>query len=73
MSHVIAAVSTGRQVAAIGILRLSGDGAVQVAGRVFSARSGKPLEAAPDRQMVLGCLRDKRGRILDEVLAILKL
>ena len=31
MSHVIAAVSTGAQVSAIGILRLSGDGCIDVA------------------------------------------
>ena len=36
MSHVIAAVSTGTQVSAIGILRLTGDGAAQVAGKVFT-------------------------------------
>ena len=35
MSHVIAAVSTGWQISAIGILRLSGDGAIAVADRVF--------------------------------------
>ncbi len=35
MSHVIAAVSTGSQLSAIGILRLSGEGCAQVAGQVF--------------------------------------
>ena len=36
MAHVIAAVSTGNQISAIGILRLSGDGCAQVAGSVFT-------------------------------------
>ena len=32
MSHVIADVSTGHSVSAIGILRLTGDGCAEVAG-----------------------------------------
>ena len=36
MSHVIAAVSTGNQVSAIGILRLSGDGCADIGGKVFT-------------------------------------
>ena len=39
MSDVIAAVSTGRQVCAIGIIRLSGDGCIAVAERVFTPLS----------------------------------
>ena len=35
MSTVIAAVSTGNQISAIGILRLTGDGCATVAGKVF--------------------------------------
>ncbi len=69
MPHVIAAAATGRTFSAIGILRLSGDGAVAVADRVFSARSGRPLSATPDRTLVLGTLRDAKGRVLDQVLA----
>ena len=44
MSHVIAAVSTGNQISAIGILRLTGDGCAQVAGKVFKLTNGTPLE-----------------------------
>ena len=36
MSHVIAAVSTGASVSAIGIIRLSGDGCIAVADKVFT-------------------------------------
>ena len=70
MSHVIAAVSTGNQVSAIGIIRLTGDGCAQVAGKVFSCKSGKPLTQAPDRKLVLGTLNDKEGRLLDQCLAV---
>ena len=70
MSHVIAAVSTGWQISAIGILRLSGDGAIAVADRVFQASSGVPLADTPPHRMVLGHLRDTQGRVLDQVLAV---
>ncbi len=70
MSDVIAAVSTGNQISAIGILRLSGDGCAQVAGRVFRLRCGSPLWEAPDRKLMLGALLDVQGRILDQGLAV---
>ena len=43
MSHVIAAVSTGASVSAIGIIRLSGDGCIAAADKVFTLNSGKSL------------------------------
>ncbi len=70
MSDVIAAIATGKQPCAIGILRLSGEGCAEVAGKVFSLHSGTPLAKAPDRQLCLGRLRDVRGRIIDEGLAV---
>ena len=53
MSDVIAAVSTGRQICAIGIIRLSGDGCIAVAEKVFKA-SGSPLTQSPNHKLVLG-------------------
>ena len=53
MSSVIAAVSTGNQVSAIGILRLTGDGCAQIADKVFTTNSGIPLWEAPNRKLVL--------------------
>lgn len=70
MSHVIAAVSTGNQVSAIGILRLSGDGCAQVGGKIFKPNNGKPLTEAPNRKLVMGTLLDKQGRIIDSCLAV---
>ena len=70
MSHVIAAVSTGNQVSAIGIIRLTGDDCAQVAGKVFTLNNGKPLTKAPDRKLMLGKLQDKDGRIIDSCCAI---
>ena len=70
MSHVIAAVSTGNQISAIGILRLSGDGCADIGGKVFTPNNGKPLSEAPNRKLVMGTLQDKHGRIIDSCLAV---
>ena len=66
MSHAIAAVSTGNQVSAIGIIRLSGDDCISIAQRVFS---GNLLEA-PNRKLILGCLKDTQGRTIDQCMAV---
>ena len=71
MSHVIAAISTGHVVSAIGILRLTGDGCAQVAGKVFKLTSGMPLEEAPNRKLMLGTLLDKEGRVIDQCMAVI--
>ncbi len=70
MSDVIAAISTGKQPCAIGVLRLSGEGCAVVAGRVFTLKCGKPLDEAPDRKLMLGTLWDVKGRELDHALAV---
>lgn len=70
MSHVIAAVSTGSQISAIGILRLSGAGCAAVAERVFTRKNGLPLSQAPNRTLVLGSLHDQQGRVIDQCMAV---
>ena len=70
MSHTIAAVSTGNVVSAIGIIRLTGDGCIQIADRVFTLNNKKSLTSAPDRKMLLGQLADKQGRTVDSCCVI---
>ena len=70
MSDVIAAIATGRVPCAIGILRLSGPGCAEAAGQVFTLRGGMPLAQAPNRKLMLGTLRDRQGRVIDEALAV---
>ena len=70
MSHVIAAVSTGASVSAIGIIRLSGDGCIAVADKVFTLNSGKSLGESPYRRLVLGTLHDKQRRVIDQCMAV---
>lgn len=66
----IAAISTGRTLSAIGIVRVSGDGCSAVCDRVFQAGNRKPFSAQPPRQMVLGRALDREGRAIDQVLAV---
>ena len=66
MSHTIAAVSTGNVISAIGIIRLTGDDCIAVADKVITLYNNKPLTSAPDRKLLLGQLRDKEGRTIDQ-------
>ena len=70
MSHTIAAISTGNVISAIGIIRLTGDGCAEIAGKVFTLNSGAPLSEAPDRKLMLGQLHDKDSRVIDSCCAI---
>ena len=70
MSDVIAAVSTGMSVSAIGIIRLTGDGCADVAQKVFTLNNGNSLTDAPNRMLMLGTLQDKHGRVIDQCMAV---
>lgn len=70
MSETIAAVSTGSQVSAIGIVRLSGDDCAVIGGKVFICKNGRPLSDAPNRKLIMGKLLDKQGRVIDHCMAV---
>ena len=65
MSDTIAAVSTGTQVCAIGIVRMSGSKAIDIADRLFSPVSGRKMADCEDRKLIYGKLCDEQGRLLD--------
>lgn len=65
MQDTIAAIATGQQLSAIGIIRLSGENAISVADRIFTPSFGAPLCEAPDRKLIYGELRDREGEIID--------
>ena len=70
MSHTIAAVSTGNQVSAIGIIRLTGDDCIAIADKVFTLYNKKSLTTLSDRKLMLGELHDKQGRVIDSCCVI---
>ena len=69
MNDTIAAAATPLGPSAIGILRLSGPGAVEAVDRVFTPFRGGPMRARPDRMLVYGAFRDREGRVIDHCLA----
>lgn len=69
MSDLIAAVSTGSQRTALGVIRLSGEGAASVAAKACKPRFGGVLTDYPPRKLVLCDFTDGDGNLLDEVLA----
>lgn len=65
MSDTIAAIATGTQVAAIGIVRLSGPESIPLMDRLFKPMNGRPMSQAKDRTLVYGRLYDAAGALLD--------
>lgn len=69
MSDTIAAIATGSQRSAIGIVRLSGPESLSAVERLFTPASGRKLHTYPVGTLVYGTLRDEKGRVLDQCLA----
>ena len=69
MSHPIAAIATPPVPSAIGILRLSGDGAIEAAAAVFRPAGGKSLAEYESRRLVYGTLLGPDGSPIDQALA----
>ena len=65
MSDTIAAIATGTQVAAIGIIRLSGPESIPLMDRLFQPMNGRPMSQARDRSLVYGRLYNAEGELLD--------
>ena len=65
MPDTIAAAATGAQVAAIGIVRLSGPEAHAIAEALFRPASGKRMRTYEDRKLVYGGLYAGDGALLD--------
>ena len=65
MSDTIAAIATGAQIAAIGIIRLSGDESINIIDRLFYPAKGGLMSANEDRKLVYGKLCATDGAVLD--------
>ncbi|MCR4770932.1 MAG: tRNA uridine-5-carboxymethylaminomethyl(34) synthesis GTPase MnmE [Oscillospiraceae bacterium] len=71
MADTIAAIAGGAGRSAIGIVRLSGDGAIDIADRAFRPLKGGPLALRPSRKLVLGDAVAEDGRVMDRCLAVI--
>lgn len=70
MSDIIAAISTALAPSGIGVIRLSGQGCAQAADQILKPVSGGKLSDAPNRKLILSDLLDRRGRVIDRILAV---
>lgn len=68
MGETIAAISTALAPAGIGVVRISGDGSVDVAGRIFRARGGKKLGSLAANTAAVGTVYDGADAV-DECVA----
>ncbi len=69
MEELIAAIATGTVKSAVGIIRLSGEGAIPCAAKVFRPKSGKSFGTGAPRTLVLGDVVEAGGRVVDQALA----
>ena len=69
-ADTIAAIATAPGEAGVGMLRISGARAIEVADAVFRAASGKRLKDAETRRVLYGHVVDEEGAPIDEVLAL---
>lgn len=67
-SDTIAAVATGAQLAAIGVIRLSGPEAIRLVDALFRPQNGVPMARQESRKLVYGGLYDRKGALLDRCL-----
>ncbi len=67
---VIAAIATGGNPTAIGIVRVSGEGCLALCDKVFRAVNGRPFADQDARKMVYGEMLDSQGRVIDQGLAV---
>ena len=66
----IAAIATAPGAGGIGIIRLSGKKAFEIADKVFSSPTGKKLSALPTYTAAFGKLVDQEGHLIDEAIAL---
>lgn len=69
MAKVITAISTAASPAGLGVIRLSGDGAMRIADKVFCpVTAGKTLSSLPGYRAAYGHVKDAEG-VFDECVA----
>lgn len=68
---VIAAIATPPGTGAVGIVRLSGEGSIAVANRLFAPAGKTALRDCPDRLLTFGRIRDPQtGELIDQAFAV---
>jgi tRNA modification GTPase len=71
MFDTIAAISTARGEGGIGIVRISGDNAFEILGKIFKPKSGKSVNELKNFSINYGKLYNENNEVVDEVLVSL--
>ena len=66
MEETISAIATAAGAAGVGIIRLSGKDAIEIADKIFD----KPLTQAKDRTVIFGHVKNFSGEIVDEAIVL---
>ena len=64
-ADTIAAIATGAQVAAIGIIRMSGPDSISIVDKLFRPMNGSRMSESEDRKLVYGKLYSRKGELMD--------
>ena len=67
----IAAIATAPGAGGIGIIRISGPKALEIADRVFCSPAGKKIANLPTYTAAFGKIMDQEGQLIDEAIALL--
>jgi tRNA modification GTPase len=70
LKDTIIAIATAAGTAGVGVIRLSGPGAVEAVARLFRPADGRILPLQAPRHMALGRLVDGQGALLDQALVV---
>lgn len=73
MDDTIAAIGTPIGAAGIGIIRVSGEDAIEIVDRIFRSKNKKNLHEVPSHNIVYGHIVDEKGEVIDEVLVTVML
>jgi tRNA modification GTPase len=71
IDRTIAAIATAPGEAGIGIVRISGEKAIEILSKVFKPKRNGSVEELPSRTVVYGHAIGGDGAVLDEVLAVI--
>jgi tRNA modification GTPase len=71
LDQTIAAIATAPGEAGIGIVRISGEKAIEILKKVFKPKKNIDVTDIPSRTVIYGHAIDENGKILDEILAII--
>ncbi|RGX93362.1 tRNA uridine-5-carboxymethylaminomethyl(34) synthesis GTPase MnmE [Roseburia sp. OF03-24] len=69
-TDTIAAIATAMSSSGIGIIRISGDEAVEIVSRIFLMKNGKKLSDMPTHTIHYGHIKDE-DEVIDEVMVVL--